>query len=129
MPFCLLFPIQFLLKRITLMMHFLLSIVIVVLINLTVSQNNFKEIPFSTTVSNAVSQIINDFYMRKSSTLLITKSSFYLKNYVKQMGIINEILYRTNAKIVVVIEDYCFVSSTVQRFYSLIFIDSYEAFL
>lgn len=111
------------------MMHFLLSIVIVVLINLTVSQNNFKEIPFSTTVSNAVSQIINDFYMRKSSTLLITKSSFYLKNYVKQMGIINEILYRTNAKIVVVIEDYCFVSSAVQRFYSLIFIDSYEAFL
>lgn len=111
------------------MMHWIFLTVIVVLINLTVSQNNFKELSFSTTVSNAVSQVINDFYMKKSSTLLITKSAFDLQNYVKQMGIINEILYRTNAKIVVVVEDYCFISSAVQRFYSLIFVDSYEAFL
>lgn len=110
-------------------MHWLFVIVIVFLINLTVSQNNFKEISFSTTVSNAVGQVIEDFYVHKSSTLLITKSSFHRQNYVKQMGVINEIVCNTKSKIVVVIEDYWLVSPAVQRFYSLIFIDSYEAFL
>lgn len=104
-------------------------IAIVAFSNETVSGFEFKEISFNTTVSSAVSQIIDDFYVHKSTTLLVTKSVFYRKNYDNQMGVINDILYRTSSKIVVVIEDYSFLSATINRFYNLIFIDSYEGFL
>lgn len=45
------------------------------------------------------------------------------------MGVINEILYCTRSEIVVVIEDFSFISPSMHRFYNLMFIDSYEAFL
>lgn len=93
-----------------------------------IGHNAFKEISFGTTVSNAVSQVIKDFYIHHSSTLLITKSVFNRSNGQNQMGIINEILYRTSSEIVVVIEDNAVLSTTMHRFYNLIFIDSYEAF-
>lgn len=111
------------------MMYWILIIVITFFINESKSENEFKEISFNTTVSNAVSQVVNDFYIHKSTTISITKSVFYFKNYVKQMSVINEILYRTSSKIVVVIEDYFFLSATMHRFYNLIFIDSYDGFL
>lgn len=104
-------------------------IIILFCSNGQVSNNEFKEISFRTTVSSAASQVVNDFYTHVSSTLLITRSVFHPQNRLTQMGVINEILYRTSSKIVVVIEEYLFLSTTIHRFYNLMFIDSYEAFL
>lgn len=129
MVFALPIHIQFWLKSHQSMMHWIFIIVTGFLVNQTVSNSEFKEISFSTTVSNAVSQLVDDFYTHKSTTLTITKSVFYRQNYEKQMGVINEILLRTSSKIVVVIEDYAFLSATMHRFYNLIFIDSYEGFV
>lgn len=112
-------------------MRCILFVIVIAFLNFnqSISSNEFKEIKFHTTLSNAVSQVINDFYAHKASALSITKSVSYRQNYVKQMGIINEVLYHASAKIVVVIEDYMFLSTTTHRFYNLIFVDSYEGFL
>ncbi len=104
-------------------------IAMMLLTNQSVSNYEFKEISFSSTVSRAVGQLIDDFYMHKSVTLSIIKSAFYHQNHQRQMGIVNEILYRTNSTIVFVIEDDLHLSTKLHRFFNIIFIDSYEAFM
>lgn len=103
--------------------------VLLLLVNQSVSNKDFKEIKFGMTESYAVSQLVEDFYISRTSILLITKSVFYQTNRLKQLDVINEILYRTNSKIAAEIEDFMFLSSAVNRFYNLLFIDSYEGFL
>lgn len=104
------------------------------LISLTIATNEKFKLSNSSTVSShnssmAVISIIENFYMKISTTVQITLgySSKMHKNI--QGELLNSILSEVNTEITLTIEQYLFINKkSTLRFFNIFLVDSYSAF-
>lgn len=90
---------------------------------------SFNELLVNTSISQATTRIMNDFYIKKSSAVVFTAGYINESNRVRQSDLINEVVqYSGNGNIKFRLQEFCHISSTYPEEYNVIFIDSYEGF-
>lgn len=87
----------------------------------------FENITYNTSIARATVKIIEDFYLRISTTISISNAA-KTTTLQQQSGMINEVLFSSKTKMIVRIEDHQALHDNVLRMYNLIFVDSYESF-
>lgn len=92
-----------------------------------ISVHGFDLPNYRTPLSAAVSGIIQSFFTQHTHTVFLIKSSS-LENNQHLTDIINEVLYRMNSEMSVMLEDSDDMTVKWRRRYNIIFVDSYEAF-
>ncbi|XP_037040009.1 uncharacterized protein LOC119077005 isoform X2 [Bradysia coprophila] len=91
---------------------------------------SFDELLVNTSISQATTRIVLDFYVRESSTVVFTTGYVNEANRLRQSDLINEILQQCSNRIVLKfrLQEFCQISSTYPEEFNVIFIDSYEGF-
>lgn len=93
------------------------------------NDDSFNELFVSSSISQAATRIVQDFYVTKSTTIVLTSGYVNEANRIRQSDLINEVLQRTSNSIVKFrLQEFCQISSTYAEQFNLIFIDSYEGF-
>lgn len=90
---------------------------------------SFSEFLVNTSISQATTRIVNDFYVKESSAVVFTAGYINESNRLRQSDLINEVVqYSGNGNIKFRLQEFCHISSTYPEEYNVIFIDSYEGF-
>ncbi|XP_059619126.1 glutamate receptor U1-like [Phlebotomus argentipes] len=85
-------------------------------------------VKFGNPLSKAMGEIIAEFYSVKSKQVIITRADKDHQSYLRQSGIINEVLYDVKGKILIRIEAFDRLKSDIKRFFNIFVLDSYESF-
>lgn len=92
---------------------------------------NFDTPKYDSTLTQAIIDIITNFYMDKSTTINIFYASEPEADLDEIEGVINEILYKLRDKIIVQIEEYSQMKApkNYKKWHNIIFCDTYGSFL
>lgn len=92
-------------------------------------KKDFQAPKYGSGLTYAVIDIIENFYINRTSTINIYHSSITEAMLKTNYDIINEILYQVRSKVVVQLEGYLdFRITNRKRAFNIVFIDSYESF-
>lgn len=89
---------------------------------------SFEENLVNSSISQATSKIVEDFYAKQSSYILFTTGYVNESNRLRQWDMVNEIVQRADGIVKFRLQEYGSITSVYSEQNNLIFIDSYEGF-
>lgn len=90
---------------------------------------SFNKLLVNSSISQAATRIVNDFYVRETSAAVLTAGYVNESNRLRQFDLINEILLRaSNSNIKFRLQESRHIRSTYPEEYNVMLIDSYEGF-
>lgn len=89
----------------------------------------FDKLSVNTSISQATTRIVLDFYVKESSAVVFTAGYVNEPNRLRQSDLMNEVLQHSGkGNIKFRLQQFCHISSTYSEKYNVLFIDSYEGF-
>uniref|UniRef100_A0A3F2ZEN0 Uncharacterized protein n=1 Tax=Phlebotomus papatasi TaxID=29031 RepID=A0A3F2ZEN0_PHLPP len=89
---------------------------------------NITIVNFENPLSKIMTTIINEFYSVESHQVIITREAENDRSRIIQAGIINEVLYEIDDRILVRLEGCSSKDHNILHYYNIFFVDTYQSF-
>jgi len=110
-------------------LNFLIIFSLISLIYCLNYKDNIKLPTYSTPLTKITLNLINKYYAKQSAPIIIKYSAKNFFNELKELDLINEILYNLDkSKILTIIEDNDYRPRKYLRYLNIFFVDSYTSF-